>query len=127
MILVRRNNYNYGIRFTKGNGNILAYLSSNDGVILKKRDEVIFLAADKTRFAFTFGESQSVSTPTNNTINEHWIELDQEDLLWLTSNKITTIYLKDNAVQRMIGFSVAPTQQEALNKLAICFWKETKD
>ena len=55
------------------------------------------------------------------------MEMDPEDIIWLSSNHIQTIYLKDNPVNKMYKFTVAQPQQEALKKLVFCFLKETKD
>jgi hypothetical protein len=127
LTLVRRGDYSYSIRFATQDGNILAFLTSENGVELKKRDELILMTTDRSRIQFTFCLSQSLSNPTNKAINEQWFEMDHEDLVWLVSNSIKSIYIKDNGANRMIKFNVDVKRQKALKKLAFCFLKEIQD
>ena len=127
ILLVRRGNYSYSLRFASQDGNILAFLISENGVKLTKGNQLFLMATDRSRRAFTFGVFQSLASPNKNSMKEHWMEMDPEDIIWLASNNISTIYLKDNAVNKMYKFTVAQPKQEALKKLAFCFLKETKD
>ncbi len=127
LTLVRRGNYSYSIRFATQDGINLAFLTSENGVELKKGDDLIFMTTDKSRMHLTFCLSASVSSPTNKVMNEQWLEIGQEDLAWLVSNPITNIYIKDNQANRMIKFSVDLQGQKSLKKLAFCFLKEIQD
>ena len=126
-LLIKRGNYSYSIRFATKDKYIFAYLSSENGVTLKKGDELILMDANRERRRFTFAFNQSLSSPSDISLNEQWMEMEPEDLIWLASQNIPTVYIKDNQANRMIKFSVSPAHQETLKKIAFCFLKEMKD
>ena len=119
LTLVKRGNYSYAIEFINDQSLLVAKINSHSGVKFNKGDQVIFMNDSKTRVAVNFiGKSKSKN---ENQAHYNFLGIDKKLIDWLSTNIITTIYIKDNIKNEMRKFTINESRQAEFKRLANCF------
>lgn len=119
--MIIRGNYIYNLELEHDSKGLALKLYSKRGVQLNQGDELIFIDDKNIRKSFQFAGIINNIKEGNTPIHSNWISLTESDLQWLAKQKITVIFIKNNAANEMRKYPVTESRQREFRQLAYCF------
>lgn len=118
---VIRGNYTYSFQLVNNEKGMQGSLISKDGVRPEKGDELIFVNVHNDRKSFEFYANPDVVKKSGRPIYQNYFFIDNEDIQWLLTYKISNFYIKKTQLMQMRKFALPSSRGAKLKQVISAF------
>lgn len=120
-MIIKRGTYEYSLKFFVKPDGISVTAYSEGGEIFNVGDELIFINSKSERAAFIFNSASAVNLEKKSM--DATFPLGMEQLKWLASAPMTTVFIKNNIKNQMLKFSINEERATYFHTTANCLLK----